>query len=142
METEDKDIKKQNVFKEEQDIAVIKSNSTNTDATSASTSTGLDQNIAGLLAYLFGFISGIVFLIIEKENKFVRYHAWQSIMVFVSIFLLGIILSFIPFIGIIFSLLLTPVSLILWVLLMWKAYNGEMYKLPFVGDLAEEQTNK
>lgn len=140
METEDENVKKQNVFKEDQDLTVIEGNSKKTESTS--TSTGLDQNIAGLLAYLAGFISGIVFLIIEKENKFIRFHAWQSIMVFASIFVLAFILTFIPFIGIIFSLLLTPISLVLWVFLMWKAYNGEMFKLPFIGDLAEEQTNK
>ena len=63
------------------------------------TSTGMQPNVAGLLCYLVGFVTGIVFLIIEKENKFVRFHAMQSIIVFGGLFVLQIILSFIPFIG-------------------------------------------
>ena len=63
------------------------------------TSTGLDENVAGLLCYVLGWISGIVFLLIEPENKFVRFHAIQSIIVFGILNVAGIILNLIPFIG-------------------------------------------
>ena len=103
-------------------------------------STGLDPNLAGLLCYLLGLITGIVFLIIEKENRFVRFHAFQSLAVFGALFVLSLIAGFIPVIGRLISILLAPVGLILWILLMVKAYQGERYKLPVVGDWAEEQS--
>ena len=105
-------------------------------------STGMQPNVAGLLCYLVGFVTGIVFIIIEKENKFVRFHAMQSIFVFGGLFVLQIILSFIPFIGWLFGILNSILGLILWILLMIKAYNGEMYKLPFVGDMAEQKSQQ
>jgi len=103
------------------------------------TALGVDENIAGLLCYILGFITGIVFLLIEKENKFVRFHAMQSLMTFLGIFIISIIGGFIPIIGWIISILLVPISAILWILLMFKAYKGEKYKLPFIGNYAEEQ---
>ncbi len=105
-------------------------------------STGMQPNVAGLLCYLLGFVTGIVFLIIEKENKFVRFHAMQSIIVFGGLFVLQIILGFIPIIGWAIGFLLGIVALILWILLMVKAYNGEMYKLPVVGDMAEQKSQQ
>lgn len=105
-------------------------------------STGMQPNVAGLLCYLVGFVTGIVFIIIEKENKFVRFHAMQSIFVFGGLFVLQIILSFIPFIGWLLGILISILGLILWILLMMKAYNGEMYKLPFVGDMAEQKSQQ
>ncbi|MGG3797661.1 DUF4870 domain-containing protein [Metabacillus fastidiosus] len=103
------------------------------------TSSGLEENVAGLLCYLLGFITGIIFLIIEKENHFVRFHAMQSIFVFGTLAVLNIALSFIPFIGVIINLLISPIPLILWILLMVQAFRGELYKLPYVGDLALKQ---
>jgi uncharacterized membrane protein len=105
-------------------------------------STGLDPNLAGLLCYLLGLITGIVFLIIEKENRFVRFHAYQSLAVFGALFVLSLIAGFIPLIGKPISFVLAPVGLILWILLMVKAYQGERYKLPVAGDWAEEQSGK
>ncbi|MDP3142898.1 MAG: hypothetical protein Q8N14_02985, partial [Candidatus Omnitrophota bacterium] len=55
------------------------------------TSTGIEPKVAGLLSYLLGFITGVIFLLIEKENKFVRFHALQSIIVFGFLFVLGLI---------------------------------------------------
>jgi len=101
-------------------------------------STGLQPNIAALLSYLVGFITGIIFLVIEKENKFVRFHAMQSIFTFGAIF----ILQFACVISL-FLIFLVPLinlaSLVLWVLLMVKAYQGETFKLPIVGDMAEKK---
>ncbi len=87
-------------------------------------------NLKGALAYLGGFITGIILLLIEKDDKFVRFHAAQSIVVFGVLFLVG----FVPFVGI----LVPAVSFVLWIVLMWKAFNGELYKLPYVGDWADK----
>jgi uncharacterized membrane protein len=103
------------------------------------TSMGLDQNVAGLLSYLVLWVTGIIFLVLEKENKFVRFHAIQSIIVFGAITVAMIILSFIPFIGWILAWLLGVLEFILWIILMVKAYRGEKYKLPVAGDIAEKQ---
>ena len=104
------------------------------------TSTGMTQNVAGLLCYLAGWITGLIFFLIEKENRFVRFHAMQSIMTFGGLTVLFIVLGNIPIIG---WMVLTPVlailQVILWVLLMVKAYQGQMFKLPVIGDLAEKQ---
>ena len=102
------------------------------------TSTGLDENVAGLLCYVLGWISGIVFLLIEPENKFVRFHAIQSIIVFGVISIASAILTWPPFIGIVFSWLIGVVAFILWVVLMVKAYQGARYKIPWAGNLAEK----
>ncbi len=102
------------------------------------TSTGLAENVAGLLCYVLGWISGIVFILIEQENKFVRFHAIQSIIVFGAITIASLILSWIPFIGIFFGWLISVLGLILWIVLMVKAYQGTRYKLPWSGNLAEK----
>ena len=100
---------------------------------------GLEENIAGVLCYVLGWLTGIVFLVLEKENKFVRFHAMQSITTFLSLSVIGLLISWIPFIGWVTSQLIGILSLIVWLILMFKAYQGEMYKLPVVGDFAEKQ---
>ena len=98
------------------------------------TSTGLEENIAGLLCYVLGWVSGLILLLIETENKFVRFHAVQSIIVFGALNIFGIVFFWIPFIG-------WPIGglvIALLIVLMYKAYQGIMYKLPVVGDLAEK----
>lgn len=90
-----------------------------------------DQNLKGALAYLLGFMTGIFFLMTEKENEFIRFHARQSIIVFVILF----VLNFIPLV----NFFVIPISLILWLFLMYKAYSGEKYKLPYIGGFAEKQ---
>jgi uncharacterized membrane protein len=107
---------------------------------STKTSTGLEQNVAGLLCYVAGWISGIVFLILEKENQFVRFHAVQSIVVFGAITVVTIILSIIPIIGWIISWIIWVLAIILWIVLMLKAYQGQKYKLPVAGDIAEKNS--
>lgn len=102
------------------------------------TSTGLAENVAGLLCYVLGWISGIVFLLIEPKNKFVRFHAFQSIIVFGLITLIGIVFNPIPFIGGFIGWITSVIGFILWIFLMVKAYQGTMYKLPWAGDLAEK----
>jgi uncharacterized membrane protein len=110
------------------------------------TSTGLEANVAGLLCYVLCWVSGLVFILIEKENKFVRFHAVQSIAVFGALTVVQIILGIlmiIPYIGLIFVILYILVWIlwvILWIVLMVKAYQGTMFKLPWAGNFAEEKT--
>lgn len=110
------------------------------NATSNKTSMGIDQNLAGLLCYLGVWITGIVFIIMEKENQYVRFHAVQSIVTFGAITVASLIFNFIPFIGWILNWLLGVLTLILWIVLMLKAYQGEQYKLPIAGSIAEKNS--
>ena len=103
------------------------------------TSTGLEANVAGLLCYVLGWISGLVFILIEKENKFVRFHAMQSIIVFGALSVASIVLGWIPLLNVVIVPLISVLGLVLWIVLMVKAYQGEKYKLPWAGDLAEKQ---
>ena len=102
------------------------------------TSMGLEQNIAGLLSYVLGWITGLVFFLLEKENKFVRFHAMQSIIVFGGLTVISIVIGVIPLLGWLVSSLLSILALVLWILLMIKAYQNVWFKLPLVGDLAEK----
>ncbi|MGN8647685.1 DUF4870 domain-containing protein [Gracilibacillus sp. HCP3S3_G5_1] len=106
------------------------------------TSTGLDQNVAGLLSYVAGIITGVVFLLLEKENRFVRFHALQSIFITIVAIVLNTVVGWIPFIGWLLGLLLYPLELALWIVLMVKAYQGQYFKLPWIGDMVEQQLNK
>jgi uncharacterized membrane protein len=103
-------------------------------------STGLDPNLAGLLCYLAWFITGIVFIVIEKEDRYVRFHAFQSLAVFGALFVLSVVLTVLPLIGALLSYLVSVGSLVLWIVLMVKAYQGERFKIPVAGDWAEDQS--
>jgi uncharacterized membrane protein len=114
------------------------------------TSLGLDENIEGLLCYVLTWLTGIVFLVLEKDNKFVRFHAMQSIATFLPLSIIAILISMMGsfflwgFSGLwaifsLISMLIWILAVILWLVLMLKAYQGEMYKLPIVGDFAEKQ---
>jgi uncharacterized membrane protein len=108
----------------------------------AESSTGMSANIAGLLCYLFTWIAGIIFVIIEKKSTFVRFHAWQSIMVFGILTVALIILPWIPFVGWILSILVWILTVILWIILMIQAGTGKMWKVPLAGDWAEKMANR
>lgn len=102
--------------------------------TKEKTETGLEPNIAGLLCYVLGWVTGIIFLILEKKNEFVRFHAIQSIITFGAINIFYIIFFWVPFFWILWLLVF-----ILWIILMFKAYQGQRYKLPWAGNFAEKQ---
>jgi len=104
------------------------------------TSTGLTENVAGLLCYVLGWISGIVFILIEPENKFVRFHAVQSIVTFGALTVASAVLSWIPFVGVFFGTVIGVLAFILWIVLMVKAYQGTKYKLPWAGNFAEKKS--
>jgi uncharacterized membrane protein len=102
------------------------------------TSSGMDQNVAGLLCYVAGWITGLIFFLIEKENRFVRFHAMQSIITFGGLTVLSIALGMIPFVNLVMLPILGILQLILWIVLMVKAYQGQLFKLPVIGDMAEK----
>lgn len=106
----------------------------------AKSSTGMEENVAGLLCYLLGWVTGLIFLLIEKDSKFVKFHAIQSLVVFGAYTVLVIILQFIPFVGWILSTIVGIIAFIFWIILMVKAYQGAMYKLPISGDIAEKNS--
>ena len=92
-------------------------------------STGLEENVAAFLCYLLGFVTGIVFLVVEKRSSFVKFHARQSTITFLII----LALSWIPVVGFLFWIL----GICLWLILMIKALQGKRYLLPIVGNLIE-----
>jgi len=103
---------------------------------------GVTENVEGALCYALGWISGLVFLLLEKENSFVRFHALQSLVTFLALLVVSVVFAMIPFLGVLISLLLWPLGVVLWIVLMVKAYKGERFKLPIAGDFAEQQTSK
>jgi uncharacterized membrane protein len=101
-------------------------------------SVDLDPKVAAVLSYLLGWVSGLIFLLLEKENRFVRFHAAQSIVTFGSLTLLNLVAGVIPILGGIIHSLIWPVTLILWIVLMVKAYQEEWYRLPVAGEISEK----
>ena len=102
------------------------------------TSCGMKAELAAALSYVLGFVSGIVFFIIEKKNEFVRFHAMQSIILFASLFVLGTIFSLTPLVGWIIWRLIFLGAFILWIILLIKASQGEYFELPWIGKIARE----
>lgn len=99
----------------------------------------MDGNIVAALSYFLGIISGIAVYVLEKENKFVRFHALQSAILSGLLIVATRILAFIPLFGGIISTLLSLAGLVLWILLMVKAFNKERFKIPVIGDIAENK---
>lgn len=102
--------------------------------------TGLKKNTSAALAYVLGPITGVIFLILEKD-KFVRFHAMQSIVVSVTMFVLQwvlgltiVLLILVPLVGI--------VGFILWLMLIYKAWQGEEWEVPVLGKIARDLANK
>ena len=113
---------------------------------------GLTSNMAGALAYILGLISGIVFLVLEpyKRDRFVRFHAFQSIFYSVACIvfaiawniawdILGSISGWLYFIAIPVRMAISLALFLLWLYLMYQAYNNREFKIPFIGQLAAKQ---
>jgi len=114
------------------------------------TSSGLNENVAGALSYLVGFVTGFIFYLVEKDNRFVRYHAAQSIFVFGLVFVLVVFLDLMGFLGVLpvfgwfigffvglMQILLGLLAFVLWVYLMYSAFLGEWTRVPFVSGWVE-----
>jgi len=100
------------------------------------------ENLLGALCYFLGWITGVIFWFsIPKSKKFIRFHAMQSIVVSVVIMVIVIVLAWIPIIGWIISGLVGLLAFVLWIVLMVKVYQGQMFKLPLIGDLADKWSN-
>ena len=112
----------------------------------------MSDNAAGAICYLFGFITGILFLVLApyNQNRNVRFHAFQSIflniawfVIWIGITIVSIILGHIPVLGAIVSLLLGFCvwigALVIWLYMMFKTYNGETIVLPVIGPMAQKQ---
>ena len=127
----------------------------------AKSSTGLDENIAALLAYLFHWVSGLIFFLIEKNSRLVRFHAMQALILGGTYFIGGFILLFAWFIvsaiaaqihGLLGSLVSLVLGLVLflffaglaigWIISMVKAFQGQYFKLPVIGNFAEKFSQK
>ena len=105
-------------------------------------STGLDENVAGLLCYVLGWVSGLVFVLLEQESKFVRFHAMQSIYVFGTLTVASIVIGWIPIIGAVIAGLIGLLGFVLWIVLMIKAYQGVQFKVKWAGDFAERWVSR
>ena len=124
-------------------------------------STCLDENVAALLSYIFGWVSGLIFFLIEKDSRLVRFHAMQSILFNVLVAIVGFVFWILTFvlvivgasigdvIGTIFSLLATLLwvvfsvgILIAWILCLVKAFQSQYFKLPIIGNFAEKFSAK
>jgi uncharacterized membrane protein len=101
-----------------------------------STSLGMRARTAGLLCYLFGWVTGLIFFLLERESRFVRFHAMQSMLFFGILSILEGVFSYLPFFGPLGGAL-GLVMFIGWIVLMVKAHRGQYYKLPLFGDLAD-----
>lgn len=99
---------------------------------------GIDPKLAALLAYLLSIIGGIIFYVISKD-KYVRFHALQSILLWAVFIVIDVVVAFIPIIWF-FGWIIPLAFLALWIVMMLKAYQGEKYKLPVIGDIAEKNS--
>ena len=99
--------------------------------------TGLHQNLAAALAYALGIPGGVFFLFVEKQNRYVRFHAMQSVVTFAAASVIYLMLVSIPLVGQVLRIAFMIGVVGLWGVLMFKALNGQWYKVPFIGDWAE-----
>jgi len=103
------------------------------------TSCGLDENVTAALCYSLGWVTGLLFYLTEPHNKCVRFHAAQAMLVFGPACVAFLLCLSIPILGWILSIFIFYGSAALWLILMFKAYRGERFKLPIVGDMAEQR---
>ena len=105
----------------------------------SASSGGLTDNVAAALAYIP--IVGLIFLLIEpyNKNRFIRFHSFQSLFYLLACIVVSFALGLIPLLGIIVGFLLGLGEFVLWIVLVLKAYQGQKFKLPVIGDIAEQQ---
>jgi uncharacterized membrane protein len=103
--------------------------------------TRLDASLSAALSYSFGAVTGIVFLIIDKDRPFVRFHAMQSTVFSIVASVLALMLLGDPLLGRVLYVLAIITAVVVWIRLMFKALRGERYKLPYIGDFVEHQVD-
>ena len=108
----------------------------------ASAAGGLTDNVAGALAYVT-IIPAIIFLVVEpyNRNRFVRFHSFQSLILAVAWVALNFVIGFVPFVHFMLWSLLGLVGFVVWVICVLKAYQGQKWKFPVIGDIAEKQAD-
>ena len=130
-------------------------------AQAGKSSTGLDENIAALLSYIFGWVSGLIFFLIEKDSRLVRFHAMQSLLFNVLVGVVAIALWIVLFIVFMIAAqlssalatVLSLLSILIWgvfllailagfILCLVKAFQGQYFKLPLIGNFAEKFSAK
>lgn len=100
----------------------------------------VNRNLVAALSYLLGFVTGIVILFVEKDDKFVRFHAMQSTVIFGSLFVLNMLINILfGFASGFISGMISILSLVIWLVSMIKAYQGDLFKWPIAGDFSEKQ---
>jgi len=124
-------------------------------------STGLDENIAALLSYIAGWISGLVFFLIEKDSRLVRFHAMQSLLLNVLVIIIGIVIwvvtvvlvlvgsqvsgvisTLVSLVATLFWIVFWLAILIAWIMCLVKAFQSQYFKLPVIGNFAEKFSQK
>lgn len=100
------------------------------------TTLGLDEKVEAALSYLLFFVTGIVILLLEQKSYFVRFHAAQSTVTFIALYVLYLLAEFFPGERLLRALI-AILYVIFWVVGIVKAYSGELYKFPVLGDIAE-----
>jgi uncharacterized membrane protein len=127
----------------------------------AKSSTGLDENLAALLSYVAGWISGLIFFLIEKDSRLVRFHAMQSLLLNVAAVVVGIVFWIVAVVSsLVVSYISGVLGFLVWVVMVLvggalgiglfvaaiisliKAYQGQYFKLPVIGDYAEKFSTK
>lgn len=102
-------------------------------------SLGVPVNIAGVLCYVLGWISGLVVFFVEKKSRFVRFHALQSLITFGILTAAGFLFGRIPVLGVIVRIGVGVLGAAAWVVGMMRAFQGQTYRFPVVGDIAQKQ---
>jgi uncharacterized membrane protein len=122
----------------------------NTGSQLGPTSMNMEANVAAGLSYILGWITGLIFFLMEKQNRFVRFHAMQSIILAIATTVLFIVLDVFSLalvftaIGCLFTPLISLVGIaffVLWLICMINAFQGKYFKLPIIGDMAERWAN-
>ena len=127
----------------------------------AKSSTGLDENIAALLSYVFGWLSGLIFFLIEKDSRLVRFHAMQSLLfngvfaviaiaLWVVLFVVfmvasqisGVLTTLLSLVSVLVWIVFSIAILVGWVMCLVKAFQGQYFKLPVIGNFAEKFSAK
>ena len=97
------------------------------------------SNLLAVLAYMFGCFSGIALLVVDRHDRYVRFHALQSTLTVLVVAVAALILNSLPVVGRPFVALLSFMVGIVWFVLMFKAFTGQRYKLPYVGEFVDRQ---
>lgn len=105
-------------------------------------STGLPENLAAALCYLFPMVGGILFLSLEKRSRYVMFHALQSLFAYGILGMAHVLAGAVPIIGLLASALLALLGVLMWLILIFNAFQGKWFKLPWIGPFAEQQIQR